>query len=126
MDRNRIFWTGDQLRRIKRGIRHGLVDLANQLMAQLQLQSPPEDTFNSVVNHLAIFFDFSDVDDQMHGRLCEPVRTVVEKRFRGFVRIHFAHALRTAGIPEAEGYGERWQQEILASFVRGGRSGSGR
>ena len=36
MDRNRIFWKPDQLQNIKRLIRHGLVDVANQLMIGAQ------------------------------------------------------------------------------------------
>ena len=70
-------------------------------------------TLNSIVNHLAIFFEFSDVDDFMFDRLAEPIRRVVEKRFRDFVRINFAHTYKKSGIAEADGYSEAWQQKVL-------------
>ena len=53
----------------------------------------------------------------MHQRLCDPIRNKVVKRFRDFVRINFAHTFRREGIPEADGYSENWQQEVLKSFV---------
>lgn len=117
MDRNRIFWTSDQKKHILILIRHALVDVANQLMVALDEKEVPINTRNSVINNLAIFFNFSDVDDQMHTELYAPIRKVVEKRFKDFVRIHFAHTLRKEGIPEAEDYNERWQQKILESYV---------
>ena len=116
MDRNRIFWKTDQLHNIKRVIRHGLVAVANQLMSAIKVQDVSVNTLNSIVNHLAIFFDFSDVDDVMFNKLPEPIRRLVEKRFRDFVRINFAHTLKKNGIAEADGYGEGWQQRILKTF----------
>ena len=118
MDRNRMFWTADQLRNIKRIIRYGLVDVANQLLSAVHAQDRPVNTYNSIVNHLAIFFDFSEVDDVMYNRLSEPIRTRVEKRFRDFVRINFAHTLKLNGLAEADGYGESWQQQVLHSFTK--------
>ena len=118
MDRNRIFWKTDQLQNIKRVLRHGLVDVANQLMSAVKAQDVPENTLNSIVNHLAIFFDFGDVDDAMYHQLSEPIRRRVEKRFRDFVRINFAHTLKKNGIAEADGYSEAWQQQVLKSFVK--------
>jgi len=118
MDRNRMFWKTDQLQNIKRVIRHGLVDVANQLMSAVQAQDGSVNTLNSIVNHLAIFFDFSDVDDVMYNHLSEPIRRVVEKRFRDFVRINFAHTLKKNGIAEADGYSESWQQQVLKYFVK--------
>lgn len=95
-----------------------MVEVANQLMTVLQESEASRNTFNSVVNHLAIFFDFSDVDDHMYRRLSLPVRNVVEKRFRDFVRINFAHTLKTNRISEADGYSENWQQQVLDSFIK--------
>jgi hypothetical protein len=118
MDRNRIFWKSDQLQNIKKIIHHGLVDVANQLMSALKAQDVSVNTRNSIVNHLAIFFDFGDVDDVMYDQLPEPIRRLVEKRFRDFVRINFAHTLKKNGIAEADGYSEAWQQQVLKSFVK--------
>jgi hypothetical protein len=118
MDRNRIFWKADQLQNIKRLIRHGLVDVTRQLMSAITTHEVSENTLNSIVNHLAIFFDFSEVDDGMYHQLSEPVRRVVEKRFRDFVRINFSHTMRKSGIADAEGYSEAWQQQVLKMFVK--------
>jgi hypothetical protein len=118
MDRNRIFWTADQHQHIKKIIRRGLVDVANQLMTVVETQDVPENTFNSIVNNLAIFFDFSDVDDGMYDQLCEPLRRKVEKRFRDFVRISFSQKQRAGGTVEADGYNEAWQRAMLQSLVK--------
>ena len=118
MDRNRIFWTADQLQHIKNVIRYGLVDVANQLMVSVQAQDVPANTLQSIVNHLAIFFDFSDVDDVMYDQLCEPLRRLVAKRFRDFVRISFSQSQRASGTVEAGGYSESWQRKVLESFSK--------
>jgi molecular chaperone HtpG len=118
MDRNRMFWKTDQFQNIKSVIRHGLVEVANQLMSAVTSQDVSVSTLNSIVNHLAIFFDFSDVDDVMYNQLSEPIRKVVKKRFRDFVRINFAHTLKKNGIAEADGYSEVWQQQVLKYFVK--------
>jgi len=117
MDRNRIFWTGQRKKQIRQRILLALVGIANRLMNALDAQGASVDTRNSLINHLAIFFDFSEVDDVVHDRLCQPLRQVVEKRFRDFVRVHFPHARSSGRIPEADGYNEQWQQRVLASFA---------
>ena len=118
MDRNRMFWTAEQLQNIKKVLRYGLVDVANQLMAEIEAQDVVLKTRQSIVNHLAIFFNFSDVDDVMYDRLCEPLRKVVAKRFRDFVRISFSQNQRVSGTVEADGYSEAWQREVLESFAK--------
>ena len=117
MDRNRIFWTSEQKRQIRQQIRLALVEVANRLMNALDAQGAPANTRNNIINHLAIFFDFSEVDDAVHEHLCEPLRKIVDKRFRDFVRVHFAHTRSAAGVPDADGYNERWQRRILDSFA---------
>jgi hypothetical protein len=87
-------------------------------MSAIKTQEVSENTLNSIVNHLAIFFDFGDVDDVMCNQLSEPIRSRVEKRFRDFVRINFAHTLKKNGIAEADGYGKAWQQQVLKSFTK--------
>jgi hypothetical protein len=111
-----MFWKTDQLQNIKRVIRHGLVDVTNQVMTAVQAQDVSANTLNSIVNHLAIFSDFNDVDDVMYNHLFEPIRRVVEKRFRDFVCINFAHTQKTNGIAEADDYSESWQQQVLKSL----------
>ena len=118
MDRNRMFWKPDQLQNIKKVIRHGLVEAANQLLSAVKVQDVSVNTLNSIVNHLAIFFDFSDVDDIMYNQLSEPLRKVVEKRFRDFVRINFAHTQKKNRISDADGYSEAWQRRVLNNFTK--------
>ena len=118
MDRNRIFWTDRQLAGIKRAIRRGIATSANQFMDAVDAQGVAPRIRQSIINNLAIFFDFNEVDDAVHQRLCEPIRKIVDKRFRDFIRIHFAHTLRSEGIPEADGYSQTWQQRIVDSFRR--------
>ena len=117
MDRNRVFWTGERKKQIWQQIRLALVDISNRLMNALDTQGASVNTRNSFINQLAIFFDFSEVDDVVYDGLCPSLRKVVDKHFRDFVRIHFPHARSVGRIPQADGYNEQWQQRILASFA---------
>lgn len=118
MDRNRIFWTDSQLFGIRNAIRIGIATATRRFIDAVDAQDVTPTTRQSIINNLAVFFDFNEVDDDIHQRLCEPIRKIVEKRFRDFVRIHFAHTFRTDGIPEADGYGQNWQQRIVDSFYK--------
>jgi len=118
MDRNRIFWTERQLNTIKKRIRHGLVDIVDQFMTTVDGQEMPENTRTSIINHLAIFFDFNTVDDAMYERIPRPVRDIIDKRFRDFIRVHYAHSHPSGGLPGGDEYGQGWQQHILESFMR--------
>ncbi|MCP3874741.1 MAG: hypothetical protein GY699_16515 [Desulfobacteraceae bacterium] len=121
MDRNRIFWTEQQLQNIKRIIRLAMVDLAKQLLSDSGKLNPPLSINKSLINQLAIFFDFNEIDDQMYEGLGHPLQEIVGKRFRDFIRVNFAHTQKQSTIPEADGYGEKWQQKILASFAKRSR-----
>ena len=116
MDRNRIFWTETQMRHIKKAVRLALAQTTKAFLVAVEAQATAPQTRQSIINQLAIFFDFNEVDDAIYAQLGDPIRRIVEKRFRNFVRIHFAHTLRSNGIPEADGYSHRWQQSIIASF----------
>ncbi|MCP4022898.1 MAG: hypothetical protein GY729_13740 [Desulfobacteraceae bacterium] len=121
MDRNRIFWTEDQLLNIKRHIRLGIVDLANMVMDSAGDSDSSAKIDQSLVNHLAIFFDFNQINDDMYYRLNLPVRKIVAKRFRDFIRISFSHTRDNKHVPEADGYAEQWQQKIIAAFAKKSR-----
>jgi hypothetical protein len=121
MDRNRIFWTEQQLQNIKRKIRLGMVDLANQILEDTRMMNPALTIESSLITHLSIFFDFNKIDDEMYYLLAKPVRKIVAKRFRDFIRINFAHTGKQNNVPEADDYGEKWQREILASFTKRSR-----
>ena len=117
MDRNRIFWTGDRKKQMLEKILLALADVANQVLDALNKQDPADHIKTSITNHLSVFFTFSEVNDAVHDRLCSALQRIVEKKFRNFVRIHFAHTRSAAGVPDADGYGEKWQRRILASFA---------
>ena len=117
MDRNRIFWTDRQLLTVKEIIRKGIVDLANMVLESAAGTDPSEDINSSLVNHLAVFFDFNEINDEIYFRLNPDLQNIVAKRFRDFIRINFSHTRENRHVPDADGYGERWQQEILASFA---------
>ena len=121
MDRNRVFWTEAQLQAIKRIIQMGIVDLARQVLVDTAGQTPPLTFGQSLVNHLAIFFDFNDINDEMYQKLPGPVQKIVAKRFRDFVRVHFAHTRDKNHVPDADGYGEKWQHSILTTFAQRSR-----
>ena len=118
MDRNRIFWTKDQLDTIKRCIRHGLVTVVEQFMTAVDGQAMPESTRTSIINHLAIFFDFNTVDDAMYARIPRSIRMILDKRFRDFIRVHYAHTHPSDGLPGGDEYRQGWHQQILESFIR--------
>ena len=121
MDRNRIFWTDVQLQDIKHRIRLAIVDLANMLIKDSNAQDPPLTIESSLINHLAIFFNFNEINDEMYDGLAAPIRMIVAKRFRDFIRINFAHTGDKRHVPDADGYGEQWQQDILAAFAKRSR-----
>ncbi len=116
MDRNRIFWSEERLAAIRQAVRQALAEVVNRLMADVEAQDAPVATREIILNQVAVFFDFNEVDDHLYARLCPPVRAIITKRFRDFVRINFAHAMKTVGRPAADGYDEAWQQAILDSF----------
>lgn len=121
MDRNRIFWNKDQLSNIKHNIRLGIVDLANMVMHGTETSGSPMEYNPSLVNHLAIFFDFNEINDEMFFRLDLQIQKIVAKRFRDFIRINLSHTRQNNHVPEADGYAEHWQQDILATFAKRSR-----
>ncbi|CAB5142192.1 hypothetical protein D3OALGA1CA_3917 [Olavius algarvensis associated proteobacterium Delta 3] len=118
MDRNRLFWTDAQLSGIRRKILHGLIDIANLMLDALDTQDSAPTSRQSITNILASFFDFNLIDDGMYQRLYPPLQQVVEKKFRDFVRINFAHTRNMSHVPEADGYAEDWQRVVIGSFKK--------
>jgi len=121
MDRNRIFWTEQQLQNIKKRIRLGLVDLAHQIIKDTKAMDPPLIINENLINNLAIFFDFNEIDDEMYSGLARVIRKIIAKRFRDFIRINYAHTGEYKNVPEADDYTEKWQREILNSFKKRSR-----
>ncbi len=86
-----------------------------------QAMEPPLTVQETLINNLAIFFDFNEIDDEMHSCLAKAVRKIVAKRFRDFIRVNFAHTGENRNVPEADDYGEKWQREILNAFKKRSR-----
>lgn len=118
MDRNRLFWTDAQKAGMRKKILHGLIDIANPVLDALDAQETDPTNRQSITNILANFFDFNLIDDDMYQRLYLPLQQVVEKKFRDFVRINFAHTRNMSHVPEADGYAEDWQRVVIGSFQR--------
>lgn len=121
MDRNRIFWTEEQLANIKRMIQLGIVDLTNQVTTPKPGLNPEWQIDQGLINNLAVFFDFNEIDDEMYQKLAEPIQQIIAKRFRDFIRIHFAHSGENRSVPDADGYAEAWQKRILKTFEKKSR-----
>jgi hypothetical protein len=117
MDRNRIFWDAERKKQVRELILMALADVANQILDSVSKQDAPDHVKTAITNHLSVFFEFGEVNDAVYYRLCSALQGLVAKRFRNFVRIHFAHTRAAAGVPGADGYGEKWQRQILASFA---------
>jgi len=116
MDRNRLFWTDSQLTHLRSKILHGLIELVNQMLDALDAQGTASTTLQSITQILANFFDFNLIDDGMYQRLYPQIQRVVEKKFRDFIRINFAHTRNMSHVPEADGYSEKWQRNVIGSF----------
>jgi len=116
MDRNRMFWSEEQRISIRNTIRTGIVDLVNSVLSDQR-----DRIDQSLISHLAIFFDFNEMDDTLYARLDKRIQAIVAKRFRDFIRINTAHTRENSHLPGAEGYSENWQKEILDRFKQKSR-----
>ncbi|MCG8642774.1 MAG: ATP-binding protein [Desulfobacterales bacterium] len=116
MDRNRLFWTDDQMKTIKRRIRLGIADLARQVMDAARIRNTSLPIQPGLIRHLSILFDFNEIDDEIYQRLSDPIRRIIAKRFRDFIRVNAAHTGSQKTVPGADGYSEDWQKDILTAF----------
>ena len=129
MDRNRIFWGKDQLSQTKKRILRGMVIIANRLTEVVSQQSMPQDVEQNLIRKLASFFDFNDVDDVIHSRLNVKIRTLVENRFRLFIRANryqfdLSRRKQVRG-DNSHGYHADWQQRLIDDFKTNERHPSG-
>jgi hypothetical protein len=127
MDRNRLLWKKDQLVRIKKRFLMGLVLIVNRLLETTARQSPPENIQHNILQKVASFFDFNEVDDAIYEVLSNDVCVLVEDQFRRFIRInHSRYDLLhnpDGTIANSHGYIHRWQQRVLEGYKEKGKSG---
>jgi len=54
----------------------------------------------------------------MYARIPRSIRTILDKRFRDFIRVHYSHTHPSDGLPGGDEYRQGWHQQILESFIR--------
>ena len=120
MDRNRLLWKKDQMARVKKRFLAGLVVIVNRLLETLVRQPPPENIQRNIIQKVASFFDFNEVDDAIYDSLNKEICVLVEDQFRRFIRInHSRFDLLHNPAPTASnshGYIHRWQQHVIDGY----------
>jgi len=124
MDRNRLLWKKDQMAQTKKRFLMGLVTIVNHLLETSARQSPPENIQRNIIQKVASFFDFNEVDDSIFDTLNKEICALVEDQFRRFIRIHHSrfdllhNPHRTAS--NSHGYIYRWQQRVIDGYKEKG------
>ena len=124
MDRNRLLWKKDQLAQIKKRFLMGLVVIVNRLLETLSRQSPPENIQRNIIQKVASFFDFNEVDDAVFDALNTEICVRVEDQFHRFIRIHHSrfdllHNPESTAL-NSHGYIHRWQQRVIDGYKERG------
>jgi len=122
MDRNRIFWPEEQLRRFRYAVFHGIAVSANHLLNVLEKQDDPSDSRRKILQKIADFFDVTDVDDALFDILQEQIREILQLRFRSFVRTCISKAdlvdMNFVSITESHGFHYQWQKKVIDNIAR--------
>ena len=124
MDRNRLLWKKDQMAQTKKRVLMGLVTIVNRLLETSSKQSPPENIQRNIIQKVASFFDFNEVDDTIYDSLNKKICTFVEDQFRRFIRIHHSrydllHYPDRSAV-DSHGYIYLWQQRVIESYIKKG------
>ena len=124
MDRNRLLWKKDQLAQIKKRFLMGLVVIVNRLLETSARQSPPENIQRNIIQKMASFFDFNEVDDAIFDALNTEICVRVEDQFHRFIRIHHSrfdllHNPESTAL-NSHGYIHRWQQRVIEGYKEKG------
>ena len=122
MDRNRIFWPEEQLRRFRYATLHSIAVSAGNLLDVLEIQDDPTDNRRKISQKIADFFDVTDVDDAIFDTLHEQIREILQQRFRSFVRTCISKAdlvdMDFVSITESHGFQYQWQRTVIDNIVR--------
>ena len=124
MDRNRLLWKTGQIAQTKKRVLTGLVTIVNRLLETSARQSPPENIQRNIIQKVASFFDFNEVDDAIYDFLSKEICAQVEDQFRRFIRIHHSrydllHNPDSLGA-NTHGYIHRWQQRVIERYKEKG------
>lgn len=122
MDRNRIFWPKERLRRFRYAILHSIAVSANHLLDVFEKQDDPTDSRRKIIKKIADFFDVADVDDAIFDTLHEQIREILQQRFRAFVRTSISRAdlvdTNFVSITESHGFHCRWQRTVIDNIAQ--------
>ncbi len=128
MDRNHLYWSKEQLAQTRHTVLMGLVAIANQLLATTAQQGLPENVRRNLTRKLGSFFDFNQVDDTIDDRLHPELRSLVQDKFRTFIRANrfqFDLARHRKNVPDiSHGYSHAWQQRMIDRFAHTSAAGS--
>ena len=122
MDRNRIFWPEEQLRRFRYAALHSIAVSSGYLLDAFEKQNDPPDSRRKIIQKIADFFDVTDVDDAIFDTLHEQIREILQQRFRSFVRTCISKAdlvdMDFVSITESHGFQYQWQRTVIDNIVR--------
>lgn len=124
MDRNRLLWKAEQRARVKKKFLAGLVVIVNDRLDTSASQSPPENIQRNIIQKVASFFDFNDVDDAICDELNEDICLHLQDQFRRFIRINHSRFDLPhnpgAHAADSHGYVHRWQQRAIDGYKQKG------
>jgi len=122
MDRNRIFWPEEQLRRFRYAVLHSIAVSAGKLLDVFERQDDPTDSRRKIVQKIADFFDVTDVNDDIFDTLHEKIQEILQQRFRAFVRTCISKVdlvnMDFVSITESHGFHYQWQKAVIDNIVR--------
>jgi len=122
MDRNRIFWPEEQLRRFRYAVLHSIAVSAGKLLDVFERQDDPTDSRRKIIQKIADFFDVTDVDDAIFDILHEQIREILQQRFRSFVRTCISRVdlvdMDFVAITESHGFHYQWQRTVTDNIAR--------
>ena len=122
MDRNRIFWPEEQLRRFRYAVLHSIAVSAGNLLDVFERQEDPTDSRRKIIQKIADFFDVTDVDDAIFDTLHENIQEILQQRFRAFVRTCISRVdlvdVDFVSITESHGFHYQWQKTVIDNIIR--------
>jgi hypothetical protein len=122
MDRNRIFWPEEQLRRFRYAVIHSIAVSAGNLLDVFERQDDPTDSRRKIVQKIAGFFDVTDVDDAIFEDLHGEIQEILQQRFRAFVRTCISKVdlvdMDSVAITESHGFHYQWQKAVIDNIIR--------
>jgi len=122
MDRNRIFWSQEQLRILRKVVLRGMADAAGQLMTVIEQHNLIPETGRKITQKIAGFFEPAQLDDALFEALHPNVRQLLRRHFRSLIRTGISRTdlpgRDLSAIAAAHGFRYRWQQTVIADMAQ--------